>query len=212
MPSFSRAFVASSRRDGGTAGRLCAAPVVFIAFASCFLTVTILLVTEACDRIRKICVLRTEDNGPFIDTQVLPPIFPSTLVKTRPGDFLRQVCSFKFRLEHRYAVDHVDVIADEHRALIMHYRSDEVLKQSIDSIKSTASFSEAWSVIGKGSFQNLAEFCGVIATLFAGTCTVESDFSILMRWEKDDFRKSLSDFGLEAVLQAKQHLLIEKIL
>ena len=94
----------------------------------------------------------------------------------------------------------------------MHYRSDEVLKQSIDSIKSTASFSEAWSIIGKGSFQNLAEFCGVIATLFAGTCTVESDFSILMRWEKDDFRKSLSDFGLEAVLQAKQHLMIEKIL
>jgi hypothetical protein len=47
--------------------------------------------------------------------------------------------------------------------------------------------------------------------LFAGTCAVESDFSIL-RWEKDDFRKSLSDFGLEAVLHAKQHLMIEKIL
>jgi hypothetical protein len=84
----------------------------------------------------------------------------------------------------------------------MHYRNDEVLKNGIDSTKSTASFSEAWNVIRRDSFQNLAEFCGVIATLFPGTCTVESDFSTL-RWQKDDFCKSLSDFGLEAVLQAK---------
>jgi hypothetical protein len=39
---------------------------------------------------------------------------------------------------------HVDLIADEHHALIMQYRHDEVLKQGIDSIQSTASFSEAW--------------------------------------------------------------------
>jgi len=42
----------------------------------------------------------------------------------------------------------------------------------------------------------------VIATLFLGTSMVESDFSIL-RWEKDAFRKSLSDFGLEGMLQVK---------
>jgi hypothetical protein len=149
-------------------------------------------------------------NTPFIDQNSLPPILPNALVKTRPGDFLRQVCSFKLLLEHQYSDAHVDIIADEHRALIMHYRNDEVLKNGIDSTKSTASFSEAWNVIGRDSFQNLAEFCGVIATLFPGTCTVESDFSTL-RWEKDDFRKSLSDFGLEAVLQAKQYFTLEEI-
>ena len=74
-----------------------------------------------------------------------------------------------------------------------------------------SSFSEAWHVVGRGSFQNLAEFCGVIATLFPGTLTVESDFSMLRRWEKDGFHKSLSDFGLEAVLQAKQHLMLQQI-
>jgi hypothetical protein len=46
------------------------------------------------------------------------------------------------------------------------------------------------------------EFYGVIATLFPRTSTVESDFSIL-NWEKDAFHKSLLDFGLEGVLQAK---------
>jgi hypothetical protein len=53
------------------------------------------------------------------------------------------------------------------------------------------------------------EFCGVIATLFPGTSTVEFDFSIL-HWEKDSFRKSLSDFGLEGMLQAKQWMFIEQ--
>jgi hypothetical protein len=51
------------------------------------------------------------------------------------------------------------------------------------------------------------EFCGGTATLFPGTSRVESDFSVL-RWEKDAFRKSLSDFGLEGVLQAKQWMFI----
>jgi hypothetical protein len=53
------------------------------------------------------------------------------------------------------------------------------------------------------------EFCDVIATLFPGTNMVGSDFSIL-RWEKDAFRKSLSDFGLEGVLQAKQWMFIKQ--
>jgi hypothetical protein len=53
------------------------------------------------------------------------------------------------------------------------------------------------------------EFCGVIATLFHGTNTVESDFSSL-HWEKDAFRKSLSNFELEGVLQAKQWMFIEQ--
>jgi hypothetical protein len=52
-------------------------------------------------------------------------------------------------------------------------------------------------------------YCGVVTTLFAGTSTVESDFSIL-RWEKDLFRKRLSNFGLEGVMQAKQLLFIKQ--
>ena len=92
----------------------------------------------------------------------------------------------------------------------MHFRTDEVLQRGINALNSTTSFVNAWSVLGTDSFPNLTEFYGVIATLFPGTCTNESDFSVL-RWHKDDFRNSLSDFGLEAVLQAKQHLMIHQI-
>jgi hypothetical protein len=46
--------------------------------------------------------------------------------------------------------------------------------------------------------------------LFPKTSTVEFDFFVL-RWEKDEFHKALSDFGLEGVLQMKQYLFIEQL-
>jgi len=65
----------------------------------------------------------------------------------------------------------------------------------------SSSFKDGWSLLGV-RFSNLMEYYGVVATLFAGTSIVESDFSIL-RWEKDLFRKHLSNFGLEGVMQVK---------
>ena len=179
--------------------------------------------TVARDRIHNVCVLCNRDNSPFIDELSLPPVVPKELVKTRPRDFLCMVCDHSFRLEHFFSNDNaVDLIADEHKALIMKYHTDELLRQAIDSSPDrsacgNSSFADAWNIVLLGTtttindgFRNLNAFCGGIATLFPGTCTVESDFSIL-RWEKDSFRKSLSDFGLEAVLQAKQFLTIQQL-
>jgi hypothetical protein len=73
-----------------------------------------------------------------------------------------------------------------------------MLKDGIDSLSSSSSFKDGWSLLGV-QFLNLMEYCGVIATLFLGTNTVESDFSIL-RWEKDLFHKRLSNFGLKGVM------------
>ena len=100
------------------------------------------------------------------------------------------------------------MIADEHKTLLYAYQSEQVLKAAIDSLSSQSSFKEGWSLLGS-RLPNLMEYCGVVATLFPGTSTVESDFSIL-RWEKDCFRNGLSDFGLEGVLQTKQYLFIEQ--
>jgi hypothetical protein len=46
------------------------------------------------------------------------------------------------------------------------------------------------------------DYCGVVATFFPGTNIVESDFLILC-WEKDLFRKRLSNFGLKGIMQPK---------
>jgi hypothetical protein len=119
------------------------------------------------------------------------------------------VCDHSFRLEHFFTgVDVIDLIADERKELIVQYRTNETFKLAIDSSTSSGSgsgnstFADVWSALGSNGFQNLNAFSGGIATLFPGTCTVESDFSVL-RWEKDNHRKSLSDFGLEAILQSK---------
>ena len=46
--------------------------------------------------------------------------------------------------------------------------------------------------------------CSVVYTILTGTSTVDSDFSIL-RWEKDPFRKCISNFSLKLILQSNQH-------
>lgn len=55
-----------------------------------------------------------------------------------------------------------------------------------------------------GRFHILRDFNGGIATIFANTASVESDFSIL-DWEKDAFRLSITDLSLEGILQCKQY-------
>ena len=70
-------------------------------------------------------------------------------------------------------------------------------------------FSEAWEKL-QPRFPALCELCGGLATVFPNTATVESDFSIL-KWEKDDHRKSLTNLSLEGILQAKQWETIQKL-
>ena len=51
---------------------------------------------------------------------------------------------------------------------------------------------------------------GGLATVFPGTATVEADFSNL-KWTKDVYSTSLSDFSLEAKLHTRQFHLIQSI-
>ncbi len=54
----------------------------------------------------------------------------------------------------------------------------------------------------------LREFSGGLATVFPNTASVESDFSVL-KWEKDEYRQSLTDLSLEGILHSKQWAVIE---
>ena len=81
-----------------------------------------------------------------------------------------------------------------------------VLKEGTDSLSGQSSwFQDGWSLLSSW-LPNLMQYCGVVATLFPGRSKVESsDFSIL-QWLGKGFRKGLSEFGLEGVLQAEQFL------
>jgi len=162
----------------------------------------------ACNRISELSTYRDENNNPLVDPSSFPPVLPHELIKLSAAEFIRKMRRYSYRLEQRYSSEHIDTIANKHKQLLHAYRTEQVLKQSINALSSQSAFKDGWSLLGR-QFPNLMEFCGVIATLFPGTSTVESDFSIL-RWEKDAFRKSLSNFGLEGVLQAKQWMFIEQ--
>lgn len=59
-------------------------------------------------------------------------------------------------------------------------------------------------------FPLLCLFVGALASVFPGTSTVESDFSMI-GLEKDCYRSNLTDFSLEGILQSKQYSEIKQI-
>jgi len=63
------------------------------------------------------------------------------------------------------------------------------------------SFDDAWDY-ASGWFGHLQLFCGGLATVFANTTLIESDFSIL-KWEMDENRTCLMHLSLDGVFQAK---------
>eukprot|EP00171_Calliarthron_tuberculosum_P004072 IDg4072t1 len=81
-------------------------------------------------------------------------------------------------------------------------RDDKALRDALESLPSIVSFADSWRPVGL-RFRKLRQFCGGIATVFPGTSTVESDFSVI-NWEYDEFCTSLTEFSLEGILQCKQ--------
>jgi hypothetical protein len=169
---------------------------------------------QACSKVSSISVERDQNNSEILANSSLSqmmPVLPHQLVKVTPANFLRKARLHVARLEHFFDPEYIDVIGREHRELLQAFRGETVVRDVLSSLDDDASsdFEKGWGNLGV-RFPNLHEFCGGIATVFPGTSTVESDFSIL-RWEKSNFRKSLSDFGLEAIIQAKQNMRLDAL-
>jgi hypothetical protein len=79
---------------------------------------------------------------------------------------------------------------------------DSSLAAALEKQLDTVSFTDGWEAL-RHRFPKLRQFCGSITTVFPGTSTVESDFSIL-NWEYDEFRSSLTEFSLEGIMPCKQ--------
>ncbi len=86
--------------------------------------------------------------------------------------------------------------------MIKWYNNNQHIKQIMDLYKHMVSFTEVWDKIGV-PFNQLRQFCDMLATVFPNTMSVESDFSIL-KWENDNNRPSMIDLTLEGIFQCKQ--------
>ena len=140
----------------------------------------------------------------------LPPVLPHELVKLRTAEFGRTIVD-RHLVQLRESWDEATIaqIEEQHRLLHVAYDRDATIKSALESESSVHSFEADWALVeGFGlEVQVLRDFCGGIATVLANTATVESDFSIL-GWEKDEYRKCLSDLALEGIMHSKQFELL----
>jgi len=137
-----------------------------------------------------------------------PPVLPAQLVKLRHGAFVQDVLEpYRNHIAKFWTPELIDQIEEDHRDLLKFYGSDQVLRAAIDQHDINTTFDQAWDC-APGRFAHIRAFCGGLATVFANTTSVESDFSIL-KWELDEFRTSMMHISLEGVFQAKQRALLE---
>jgi hypothetical protein len=52
------------------------------------------------------------------------------------------MCQHDFRFQHQYSSQKINLVTDEHKALIQAYRHEPVLKQDIDAFTKKSSFVE----------------------------------------------------------------------
>ena len=139
-------------------------------------------------------------------------MYPKELATMRSKEFIASILTPNLeRLRLYFSEADIDAIDQDHRVLFKAYHDEVGIKGIIDSHSHNTKFNEAWDSIGTVRFLQLRRFCVGLATVFANTTSVESDFSIL-KWEKDQFRMNLLDLSLEGIFQAKQFQMLGQLL
>jgi hypothetical protein len=94
--------------------------------------------------------------------------------------------------------------------LLKAYNIDNVLRAAIDNHNVVMTFNDAWGC-APGQYECLRSFCDGLATVFANTTSIKSDFSIL-KWEMDANCTALMHLLLEGIFQAKQRALLQSMM
>jgi hypothetical protein len=129
--------------------------------------------------------------------------YPISLSAFCPATFCVYQQRHRERLDCTFSNEEIETIGRQHKALYDSYDRQPDVKSFIDSFDDSAAYREAW--IGLQNTNPLLErFVGGLATIFPGTSTVESNFSVV-KYEKNKNRMSLTDASLEGILHAKQY-------
>jgi hypothetical protein len=156
------------------------------------------LALEIVDGVSKITSASTSDG-----TKDLPAVLPAELAKVQTHAFISYDIQLQTeRLLATKSRQFINDIETEHREFLPTVSSEKPLREALENQPKSVGFSEAWAVC-QGRLFKLRKFCGVFATVFPGTATVKSDFSIVS-WEKSDYRSALTDLSLEGILHCKQ--------
>ena len=112
----------------------------------------------------------------------LPPTLPIELVKLRGKNFSDVLRKFLPRLRaNGWTAEEIDHLEQVHAALLRAYAGEDSLQREIDQTVNqdkATSFSDGWKPLGQ-RFKTLMAFCGVVASMFPTTASVEADFSLI---------------------------------
>ncbi len=157
-----------------------------------------------------IVVERDEGNAAAAQ---LPPVLPLEIAGMSPRSFAAVLASQKTRLLKRYSEQKFNKISEQFRDLCLKVKEDEQFRLNLQAAAEKATkvsqFEKCWDVAGN-EFGYLRQYCGGIASVMAGTASVESDFSRI-NWIKDAHSSSMTDFTLESILQCGQHDILSQL-
>ncbi|KAE8896928.1 hypothetical protein PF003_g18960 [Phytophthora fragariae] len=144
-----------------------------------------------------------------------PPVLPTELVTVPPRQFAEDILNpRRDQLALFWNEAQIEAVEREHRELCQANLLDELVCTALDEESYETSFNDAWDSVQKAAapktFSHLRQFCCGLATVFANTASVESDFPVL-KWELNDRRTSLTSLALEGIFQAKQFNMLEKL-
>jgi hypothetical protein len=136
--------------------------------------------------------------------QLALPVFPQHLYKMRTSYFIEHVLGPRREMMIKaWGEELVDLIEQEHRALVEVVHGFAPLQRIVDSHSFQTMFNDTWDALpAQPTLNHLRLFCDGLVYTFANTTCVESDFSIL-KCEKDAYRTCLMALSLEGVFQTK---------
>jgi len=151
-----------------------------------------------------------ENNEPL--EQDAPPVMRNQIIKLRHGDFIEQVFDpYRDHLSKFWSEESIDQVEEGHCYLLKMNNEDAVLHVALDKHDVQTTFNDAWDAVPQqAQVEHLRAFLGRLATTFANTTAVESDFSIL-KWEMDEFRTCLMHLSLEGIFQTKQRPILQSL-
>ena len=151
------------------------------------------------DGIIAVVAEKNEDNEAYIDAD--PSVLPHQLDHILPCNFSVYLQRHREHLDYTFSIKEIENIGRQHKDLCDLYRRQPDVKRSIDSFYEGAVYRDAWNGL-RNTYLLLERFVGGLATIFTGTSTVESDFSVV-KYKKTRKHMCLSDAILESIRQQK---------
>ena len=132
---------------------------------------------------------------------LLTPVTPKQLFDTTNHNFSKLIQQQHHCLAHTFDGWDIDALEEQFNDMKGLLGQNARIKALVENEKPTTTpFAETWAPFDDNKFGLLKRFFGGLASVFPGTATVESDFS-LINWEKDDYCAWLIHFSLEGSTQ-----------